>query len=545
MNMSRKKKAMQTAAAVTLALSLTLPVVGPISADSAQQAASLAPIRQIATDLGASVKWNPKDRQVIVKKDALVLILTIGGKTALLNGEPIQLPHPVRLKDGNALADSQFLVQILSQTAQAADPADLFLAALKKGNGDKAAGMISKSSAYAFPAPLLNQIWANYESLFGKVTEQSAKQETKNNVHRNVTYTFQTDKVPFQITLRLNTSGQIDDAFVTTVAASYSASTYQKPSYDVPGLYTEQEVTVGQGDWALPGTLTLPSGKEHAGPFPVVVLVHGSGTHDQDSTIGGGKPFRDLAVGLASQGIAVLRYNKVTYEHTFKVAADPKFTLKRETVDDALEAVKLLKSLPNIDSSKIFVAGHSQGGYAIPMIVDADKDGAIAGTIVISGPSGKFADVLALQQKELVSRVKKLGVDSAPYEQQAAQWTAISAMVNDPQYTVDNMPAQFPLQPAYWWFERKNYIPAETAKEQTVPMLILQGENDWQVPVVQFEGWKTALKQRKDVEFKSYPKVNHLLAEHDELSIGNEYYQPSNVSKAIVDDIANWVKKTK
>ena len=57
----------------------------------------------------------------------------------------------------------------------------------------------------------------------------------------------------------------------------------------------------------LGATVTLPKG---AGPFPAVVLVQGSGPHDRDETIGPHEPFRDLAWGLASRGIAVLRYDK-------------------------------------------------------------------------------------------------------------------------------------------------------------------------------------------------------------------------------------------
>ncbi|MNZ97357.1 Alpha/beta hydrolase family protein [compost metagenome] len=288
--------------------------------------------------------------------------------------------------------------------------------------------------------------------------------------------------------------------------------------------------------------MTLPVSE---GPFPAVVLIHGSGANDRDINIGGAKPFRDLAVGLASQGIAVLRYDKVTYEHTFKVSSEPKFTLKNESVDDALLAVQLLADNPNIDSSRIFVIGHSQGGYAMPLVVENDTKHNIAGTILLSAPSSKFTSVIVEQQGELISRVKQLGIDSTPYEQQAAQWTAITSIVDDPKYSVDNIPGQFPLQPAYWWFEQKNYVPSELAKKQTGPLLILQGENDWQVSIEQFEGWKKALSNRKDVEFKSYPKVNHILSEYDGISIGSEYAQPSNVSKSIIDDIASWIKKTK
>ncbi|MNZ79611.1 hypothetical protein D3C78_982180 [compost metagenome] len=164
---------------------------------------------------------------------------------------------------------------------------------------------------------------------------------------------------------------------------------------------------------------------------------------------------------------------------------------------------------------------------------------------MLSAPSSKFTTVLIEQQTELVNRVKKLGLDSAPYEQQAAQWTAIANIVDDPKYTVNNIPGQFPLQPAYWWFEQKNYVPTELAKKQTLPLLILQGENDWQVTMNQYKGWQTALADNKNVEFKSYPKVNHTLAAYNEVSIGSEYYQPYNVSKEIIDDIVKWIKKTK
>ena len=49
-----------------------------------------------------------------------------------------------------------------------------------------------------------------------------------------------------------------------------------------------------------------------ANEMPAVVLVHGSGPNDRDESVGGVKPFRDLAWGLASKGVVVLRYDKRT-----------------------------------------------------------------------------------------------------------------------------------------------------------------------------------------------------------------------------------------
>ena len=87
------------------------------------------------------------------------------------------------------------------------------------------------------------------------------------------------------------------------------------PGYNHPENYTEKQVTFGEEPFTLPGVLTLPKGD---GPFPVVVLVHGSGAHDMDETVFSFKPFRDLAVGLANHGIAVLRYDKRTHTHAIK-----------------------------------------------------------------------------------------------------------------------------------------------------------------------------------------------------------------------------------
>src|SRR5450432_1955251 len=92
---------------------------------------------------------------------------------------------------------------------------------------------------------------------------------------------------------------------------------WQRPAYSKPDSFKERDVTVGDGEWKLPGTLTVPSGN---GPFPGVVLVQGSGPNDRDETVGAVKVFKDLAEGLASRGMVVLRYEKRTKQYPGKMA---------------------------------------------------------------------------------------------------------------------------------------------------------------------------------------------------------------------------------
>jgi pimeloyl-ACP methyl ester carboxylesterase len=128
--------------------------------------------------------------------------------------------------------------------------------------------------------------------------------------------------------------------------------------------------------------LSLPSG---AGPLPAIVLVHGSGQHDRDETIGPNKPFRDLAWGLASRGIAVLRYEKRTRQHQQRVAQlENGFTVKEEAIDDAGAAVALLRNRTGIRANRIYVLGHSLGAMLAPRIAAADP--AVAGLVLMAGP---------------------------------------------------------------------------------------------------------------------------------------------------------------
>ena len=176
----------------------------------------------------------------------------------------------------------------------------------------------------------------------------------------------------------LNSANQVAGFFVRPAA---STTPFIDSPYVDRSTFTEREITVDAGGWPLPGTLTMPNG---AGPWPAVVLVQGSGPSDRDETIGPNKIFRDLAHGLGSKGIAVLRYEKRTRQFGPKIAPLTTFTVKEETIDDAVAAVELLRKTSGIDPRRVFVAGHSLGGMVAPRIATA-AGASVRGLIVLAG----------------------------------------------------------------------------------------------------------------------------------------------------------------
>jgi dipeptidyl aminopeptidase/acylaminoacyl peptidase len=312
---------------------------------------------------------------------------------------------------------------------------------------------------------------------------------------------------------------------------------YQPPAYGLPSTFREEEVTVGAGtDWPLPATLTLPTG---TGPFPALVLVHGSGPNDRDESLGPNKPFQDLAWGLASQGVAVLRYDKRTRVYPGKFTELPMATVKEETTDDALAAVALLRKVQQVDQRRIFLLGHSLGGMLVPRIGLADQ-GNIAGFIVLAGATRPLEDEWVRQYEYIYGLTAPLTpkqrAEIDGYKQQAArikQLTAADASSSE----------RLLMGPPSYWLDLRGYFPPAVAKKLKQPILILQGERDYNVTMDAFRDWQQSLGRATNVTFKSYPKLDHLFLEGAGPSSDADYHRPRNIPRYVVDDIATWITK--
>ncbi len=318
---------------------------------------------------------------------------------------------------------------------------------------------------------------------------------------------------------------------------------YGPPAYADAAKFTETEVTVGSGEWAVPGTVTMPKG---GGPFAGLVLVHGSGPNDRDETLGPNKPFKDLAWGLATRGIAVLRYEKRSKVHGKKILADPKLeatmTVKDETIDDALAAAALLQKTKGIDPLRVFILGHSLGGFLLPRIALAAEPLGIAGFVSLAGLTRPLDDTIVRQMTYLYGLAGDTlsGDDRKRLEDIKAQVAKIKALTDADRGSTEKLVG---VMPAYW-LDVRGYDPPETAKAVRKPMLFLQGGRDYQVQTADLENWKKALGSRPDVEFRLYPKLNHLFYEGEGVLVPLEYTQKhGSVAAEVVDDIAAWIAK--
>ncbi|MCK5065829.1 MAG: alpha/beta hydrolase [Bacteroidales bacterium] len=179
----------------------------------------------------------------------------------------------------------------------------------------------------------------------------------------------------------------------------------QEPQPPFP--YKEEEVSFKQKaqDFSLGGTLTVPAGQ---GPFPVVVLVTGSGSQNRDEEIFGHKPFKVIADHLSGNGIAVLRYDDRG------VASSGGSTTGSTTADhavDARSAIEYLFTRNEIDKSRIGVIGHSEGGMIAFMLASEYDD--LAFIISLAGP-GVDGKTILLEQSDYISRMS--GVDESVLE---------------------------------------------------------------------------------------------------------------------------------
>ena len=509
----------------------------------------MVPIRAAGEALGYEVTYIKEQNSLQLKGNEQEYVLKLGESAVVISGkDKVVIDGKAILKDNRIYVPLAFFGALGLITSY--DPASLQATAstpqkfaenvaglLNSGQYEELwQGLFSPELKKQVPVSALQSGWESLDSLYGAYVQLSSAKTMQLNGQAVIQATVVFAKGNLSMTVSADHSGQL-------TGLRFSPSVASAVELELPEGLTEEEVVVGAGTaHPLKGVLTLPG--HVSGPLRSVVLVHGSGASDLDETAFAYKPFRDIAWGLARQGIAVLRYDKRTYTYGKELTAEEaaRLTVKEETVEDAILATKLLKQDKRLDPAHIYLAGHSLGGMLAPRI-DAEG-GDYAGLILLAGSPRKLWEIVYDQNMNVINTLE----DSNPLKAQTAaaidaelkKAKALASLTTD---QAKQAPAAFGLS-AYYLSEMQQHDTAELARKLTKPVLVLQGADDFQVFAgTDFPLWKEVLKNDAAAQFKLYPGLNHFFVNYDGAGAGTpaEYNVPGTVDSQVITDMGTWI----
>jgi uncharacterized protein len=336
------------------------------------------------------------------------------------------------------------------------------------------------------------------------------------------------------VVISVTEAGQLAGIQLAPANAAEPIATWESPGYADPDTFDEQDVMVGSGPLAVPGTLSLP---RQSGPRAAVVLLAGSGAADRDQTFGSNKPLKDLAWGLATRGVAVLRFDKVTYAHPFEVSQAGDFTVVEEYVTHAAAAVHLLRAHPAVDAGRVFVLGHSFGGTVAPRVAAGEPS--VAGLVIMAGGTQPLHWAAVRQIRYLTA----VDPETAATLPSIEAMTRAAVLADSPDLSPSTPASELPFGvPAPYWLDLRGYQPVEVAAALAKPILILQGGRDYQATVVDdLPGWKAGLAHCPDVTVRVYDPDNHMFFPGTGPSAPAEYEPAGHMDPAVVADVASWL----
>lgn len=429
----------------------------------------------------------------------------------------------------------------MSNTGSAATEADM-KATLEKSSSDYVSQFIAGNFADFYNAAAdqlkqqitINQLKQGWDLVInatgtpGNIISSTYSQQDGINI---VAERVECTRYDIIVTIRYNTEGK-------SVGIWTSIAPKAPPKAQTTDKWKEVSVTVGEKD--LPGMLTLPKGVKNP---PVVILIQGSGASDMNETIGTApnRPFEDIAHGLAERGVATLRYNKRTYQDP---SVSPNVvTIEYEILEDAAAAVKMLSSDKRVDKDRIYLLGHSLGGMMAPKIT-ADNP-KIKGFISMAGSLRTLQDICLDQSTAAVNTTASLTA-----QQKEVYIAQAKAELDKVKTLNDGGTGAIAGIPTNYWKSLNAINNVSIVKKLKVPMLILQGGNDFQVyPDIDYKLWKTTLKGHKNVTYHLYEGLSHLFMTNQNSVNGapdiTVYNAPNHVETQVIKDIATWVKSLK
>jgi len=307
--------------------------------------------------------------------------------------------------------------------------------------------------------------------------------------------------------------------------------------------FTETKIIVGD-EFPLHGILTTPNNVKNP---PVAILLQGSGRPDMNLTAGFMQPFRDIAHGLAENGIATIRYNKRFFQ--FPQAAPLNITIEQEVLYDVNSAIEL--AYKNDELGDIYIIGLSLGGMLAPRIALENEQ--VVGIVSLAGTPRQLEDVALDQVLLRFERYRDvIGLTPEEIEEQIYQIKLqveeirnLDLTIDLDELTEDDFRIIFDTPVSHIISLNRVNTP-EVLEQLAIPMLILQGAEDLQVFADRdFVMWQELLKDRENVTFILYENLNHIFTPHIEELGFQQFLAPANVDSGVILDISEWINALK
>lgn len=417
-------------------------------------------------------------------------------------------------------------------TPRDAESAQVAVSALnlaRRGEFAAVLAMFAPGPQRRLTAEAIDAAWQTHVNRHGAVWSIEPTEVHSDSGMMVVTVVLRTASTALQAIVSMDRRGRLLNLQVTPMA-----SPWQPPAYAAVDSFTEYEVVLGDRPRAVGGTVSVPRA---SAPVPAVVLLSGGGPFNRDMTMGENRIGTDLAWGLASRGIAVLRFDKASQAHAQWVAKNPDFTPTDEYVPYAAAAVDQLKADPAIDPSRIVIVGHSMGGSYAPRVALARPE--VAGLVLLAAE----AEPMNRAAVRVLNYLASLDPSSTAMRNAAAAMVGLAANVDSPQLSRRTDPATLPFgYSGAYWLDVRDYDPIGTARQTGKPLLILQGGRDYQVTVDDdLARWRAAFDGRGDVSIRVYDADDHLFFPGSGPSTPAGYEPRQHVDGAVVADIADWI----
>jgi pimeloyl-ACP methyl ester carboxylesterase len=319
-------------------------------------------------------------------------------------------------------------------------------------------------------------------------------------------------------------------------------------------------------------TLTYP---KEGGKHPFIVLITGSGAQDRDEAIFDHKPFAVLADFLTKNGFAVMRVDDRGVGKSngvFQASTTGDFAL------DVEEHLNFAKQLPEVDSTKMGLLGHSEGGLIAPMVAARNKS--VAFVILMAGPGVDIPELMAAQNEMVL---KSVGVSTEAIQAYLPLYKGLMKTINEASSKSEatskstelvqdwftktdktivknttNISSEADIKTfvnpfveslsTKWWKYFISYRPAPALEKLQIPVLAMNGSADIQVPAeANLKGIQAALKKagNKRLTLKKFDGLNHMFQKCKACTVAEYGDLETTIEPEVLSYLQNWLENEK